>query len=379
MSVRLTVTMRGGEAGGEKPKIVVLDGDTITFGREATCDVQLAQQAVSRNHARISRDDTLFFLEDLGSAYGTNVNGTKLPKGEKRLLRNGDTIGIAQFDIIFDRVVEADEGEDRTGKTSFLARKVVKDVMKGLSAGGDLPYLRIMNGPREGQRFDIGDAQEYFVGRDETADIQLHDDLVSRRHVKIRRDWSGTHVEDLGSRNGIRVNKKREARVTLKDRDEVQIGNTKLLFIDPSEVRDAPLLASARDDEAEGTLSVKASGLAPVTASPDEGSADSDADGDGAASEDEGSDDDAAADDSSADASGGDEASSGGDESDAGNDADDGDEGEQSRIDTRDDEPAEGLGRFIDVSNKKSLAALGAIALLIIAGLVILGLLLAGA
>ena len=74
--------------------------------------------------------------------------------------------------------------------------------MRGLSAGGEQPYFRIMNGPREGERIEIADAQEYIIGRDETADIIFKDDLVSRRHVKVRRDWSGVHVEDRGSRNG---------------------------------------------------------------------------------------------------------------------------------------------------------------------------------
>ncbi|MEW5739318.1 MAG: FHA domain-containing protein [Myxococcota bacterium] len=254
MGVRLTVKQKGKE--GDAPKTVMLDEDAILLGRDQHCQVVLAQQAVSRNHARITRDGTLFFVEDLGSSYGTQINGQKLPKGEKRLLRNGDTIEIAQFDVVFDRV--ADVAEDVSGKTMFVSRKVVKDVMKGLAAGGEQPYFRVMNGPREGQRIEMGEAQEYVFGRDETADIVLNDDLVSRRHAKVRRDWSGTHVEDLGSRNGIKVNKKRAKKQTLKDRDEVEIGGVRLLYIDPTEVRETPVVLPASDtDDGEGTLSVK--------------------------------------------------------------------------------------------------------------------------
>ena len=223
MGVRLTVKKRGDTGGADKGQVVMLDGDVITLGRDESCNVVLAQQAVSRNHARISRDGTLFLVEDLGSAYGTTVNGAKLPKGEKRLLRNGDTICIGQFDVVFDRVADVSGEEGAPAKTMFVSRKVVKDVMKGLTAG-EQPYFRVMNGPREGHRIELGDAQEYVFGRDDTADIVLNDDLVSRRHAKLRRDWSGTHVEDLGSRNGIKVNKKKTDRATLKDRDEVEIG-----------------------------------------------------------------------------------------------------------------------------------------------------------
>jgi pSer/pThr/pTyr-binding forkhead associated (FHA) protein len=67
--------------------VVTLTEDTITLGRDDGCDVVLAQTAVSRNHARISRDGTLFFLEDLGSSFGTLLNGSKLKKNEKQLLK----------------------------------------------------------------------------------------------------------------------------------------------------------------------------------------------------------------------------------------------------------------------------------------------------
>ncbi len=261
MGVRLTVKKRGEAGGAVKPQTVLLDDDIINLGRDQHCQVVLAQQAVSRNHARISRDGALFFVEDLGSSYGTTINGQKLPKGEKRLLRNGDTICIAQFDVTFDRVADLGEGEEEAGKTMFVSRKVVKDVMKGLAAGGEQPYFRVMNGPREGQRIEIGDAQEYVFGRDDTADIVLQDDLVSRRHAKVRRDWSGTHVEDLGSRNGIKVNKKKTGRQTLKDRDELEVGGVRLLYIDPTEVRETPVvLPSSTADDDEGTVALKDEG-----------------------------------------------------------------------------------------------------------------------
>lgn len=253
MGVRLTVKMKSGSGAGQS-KTVLLDDEIITFGRDQSCQVVLAQQAVSRNHARISRDGTLFFLEDLGSSFGTQVNGQKMPKGEKRLLRNGDVIAIAQFDVTFDRVADV-SSEDVSGKTSFLSRKVVKDVMKGLSSGGENAYFRVMNGATEGTRIEIADAQEYVFGRDAAeADVVLNDDLVSRKHVKVRRDWSGTHVEDLGSRNGIKLNKKRTRKATLKDRDEVEIGGVRLLFIDPSEAHEEAVVMSSSGEEEEGTL-----------------------------------------------------------------------------------------------------------------------------
>lgn len=245
MSVRLTVTQRS-EAGAAQSTEFVLDDAVITLGRDKACQVVLAQQAVSRNHARICQDGPLFFVEDLGSSYGTQINGKPVPKGEKRLLRNGDVIAIATFDVRFERVMDLNP-ESGGEKTSFIARGMVKDAMRGLAGGGEERYLRFMNGPREGERIELGDAKEVILGRDEKdADIILKDDLVSRKHAKVRRDWSGTHVEDLGSRNGIKVNKKRVNRRQLKDGDELEVGATRFLYVDPPSRPKSPFSSPPR-------------------------------------------------------------------------------------------------------------------------------------
>lgn len=263
MSVRLTVTQRSEAGSSAKPAEHTLDEPSITLGRDKSCQVVLAQQAVSRNHARISQEGNLYFLEDLGSAYGTQINGKPLPKGEKHRLRNGDIIAIAQFDVTFTHVADL-PADVRSEKTSFVARSLVKDAVRGIKSG-EGPYLRIMNGPRESERIELNDAHEIVIGRDETADIVFKDDLVSRRHVKFRRDWAGTHVEDLGSRNGIKVNKKKVNRKTLKEGDEVEVGSTRLLYVDPSDtpepsvvMPEEPLDNVGPGEEEENTQNVPA-------------------------------------------------------------------------------------------------------------------------
>lgn len=249
MSFRLTLT-QSSEANGGEPVEFILAEPTVTLGRDKSCQVVLSQQAVSRNHARITKEGQLFFLEDLGSAYGTLVNGKPLPKGERRLLRDGDIIAIAQYDLRFDRLANApppDAGE----KTSYLARSLVKDAMRGLGSGEER-YLVIMNGPRSGERIEVVDAQELVLGRDEkSADVVLKDDLISRQHAKVRRDWSGTHVEDLNSRNGIKVNRKRVTRQTLKDGDELEVGGVRLVYVCPSEAPEEQSVSMSPSAEGE--------------------------------------------------------------------------------------------------------------------------------
>src|SRR5213595_3922015 len=61
---------------------------------------------------------------------------------------------------------------------------------------------------------------EITIGRKEGNTIRLTERNVSRRHARILRNNGEVHIEDLGSYNGIRVNK----RVS----DQVQIGDYKL-------------------------------------------------------------------------------------------------------------------------------------------------------
>jgi pSer/pThr/pTyr-binding forkhead associated (FHA) protein len=250
MPVRLLVTANAASADGQKPppQELKLDGESISIGRDKTSQVVLGEPSVSRSHAQITREGSLYFVEDVGSAFGTRVNGQLLPKGEKRLLRNGDIIAVGTFDLTFSRVLEVTVSQgDGVEKTSAMARAVMKDVMRGL-AGGTSPYLLVLNGPHKDDKHEVNEARELTVGRADECDIIFADDLTSRKHAKIRRDWSGTHVEDLGSRNGVKVNKKAiRGPTTLKDRDEVEIGGTRMLYVDPSEIREAPFVPPQTD------------------------------------------------------------------------------------------------------------------------------------
>ena len=57
--------------------------DELTLGRSDDNDVVIADERASRHHARISRSDGGFVIEDLGSRHGTFLNGERLA-GESR-------------------------------------------------------------------------------------------------------------------------------------------------------------------------------------------------------------------------------------------------------------------------------------------------------
>jgi PAS domain S-box-containing protein len=64
----------------------------MVLGRDPTCDIVLALQTISRQHARLWREPDGVYLEDLQSLNGTLVNGKRI-EGRRRL-RDGDRIEI---------------------------------------------------------------------------------------------------------------------------------------------------------------------------------------------------------------------------------------------------------------------------------------------
>jgi DNA-binding winged helix-turn-helix (wHTH) protein len=66
---------------------------TIVLGREASCDVVVADRQISRFHARITPTTEGVILEDLGSKNGTHLNG--VPLTAPVVLSDGDLVSVA--------------------------------------------------------------------------------------------------------------------------------------------------------------------------------------------------------------------------------------------------------------------------------------------
>ncbi|HET8699030.1 MAG TPA: FHA domain-containing protein [Gammaproteobacteria bacterium] len=70
------------------------------------------------------------------------------------------------------------------------------------------------------------------IGRAESADIQVRGDFVSRVHARLLSSAAGVVVEDVSSKNGIRVNAEHKTRATLKHGDILGLGRIRFTFID---------------------------------------------------------------------------------------------------------------------------------------------------
>jgi len=82
-------------------KELKIDQDEVIIGRDSGNDVQIDNVAVSREHAKIIRDQNYYFIEDLNSTNGTFINGKKI---NKKFLKENDEISIGKhsLQIIFE-------------------------------------------------------------------------------------------------------------------------------------------------------------------------------------------------------------------------------------------------------------------------------------
>jgi predicted component of type VI protein secretion system len=78
--------------GPQPGQTFTLDQERITLGRDPSSDIMISDPQVSRQHARLTRQDEMIVIEDLGSTNGTFVNGMRLT-GPHTLV-NSDVIGL---------------------------------------------------------------------------------------------------------------------------------------------------------------------------------------------------------------------------------------------------------------------------------------------
>ena len=106
---------------------------------------------------------------------------------------------------------------------------VEAETARGLPKGSAL--LVVKRGPNAGSRFLL-DQPVTSAGRHPDSDILLDDVTVSRRHAEFRLDKDGNWaVADVGSLNGIYVNRQPVDSAVLANNDQVQIGKFRLVFL----------------------------------------------------------------------------------------------------------------------------------------------------
>ena len=119
---------------------------------------------------------------------------------------------------------------------------------------GVMPSLYVITVDGQISNFPIL-KEKIAIGRSKNNDLILHDHTVSRHHAEILETKKGYFIGDLGSYNKTKVNGKCVESAFLKHGDKIQVGLTKLSFLESTATPDKAgesLIISAEDlDEKE--------------------------------------------------------------------------------------------------------------------------------
>jgi hypothetical protein len=168
-------------------------------------------------------------------AAGVRAAGHPLHPGGRRLLRAGERAELHGATL---EVAGAAPREETRAAAAELLRA---------AAAGEAPpaglHLVVLSGPAAGTRHPL-DADQ-TIGRGRRATIVLPDPAASRVHARVRVGPDGARVEDLRSKNGVRVNGVRidPRPFPVRPGDELAVGDTALALADG--VPDLPADAAA--------------------------------------------------------------------------------------------------------------------------------------
>ncbi len=73
---------------------------TVTLGRSRECDIRVDDANVSRRHAQVRQEGATYWLVDLDSTNGTELNGRRVTRAK---LSDGDRIGLGGAELVFGR------------------------------------------------------------------------------------------------------------------------------------------------------------------------------------------------------------------------------------------------------------------------------------
>ena len=263
--------------------VVPLVRDELTIGRKEGNTIRLTERNVSRQHARLFKQNGAFAVEDFGSYTGVRLNGQRV--AGTVAVKDGDQVQIGDYKLSLREDAGADAvpptrpgvssgaaGGDAAAVAAVPAAAPAPAASPSASAPGGAgpaaperlptpthldaaPTIPLRTLEEQGRAPKLGassarlvvvtsdlagldfklDRPSLVVGRTEENDIILNHPSISRHHAKVVRDGDRYTVVDLQSANGVRVAGESYERVDVQPGDIVELGHVKLRFVGPWE------------------------------------------------------------------------------------------------------------------------------------------------
>ncbi|MBX9914690.1 MAG: FHA domain-containing protein [Pseudomonadaceae bacterium] len=186
---------------------VWLADEKITLGQDARNHLVLPDHGVSLFHAEIRREDGHYFLSDCASEAGTWVNGERV--SGRYQIRADDSVQIGPVALQFIDPLKTVAKPDNSKKW----------------------FLQVIQGENEGKKYPLSGSMTF--GRSVKCELCFNDVELSRRHCEFFFKDGVLEVKDLGSANGVLLNRAKVSAATLQAGDQLQMGAVVLLVIGP--------------------------------------------------------------------------------------------------------------------------------------------------
>lgn len=211
-----------------------IDRELIAIGRRMGSDIHLDDPGVSKEHAIIRTVGNDHIFEDSGSTNGSTINGQRM---SKRILQNGDVIGLGSYQLKYVNVkANADMDYDRTlmintadreigavlsaAEKGSACRAAVRTARPSRRASFPLAAVRGIKGEWAGQQIELEQPLKTFG----TAGKQVA--VITRRP----QGYFITHVEG-GKTARVNGQPIGDSTCALQDGDLIEVGQDKLEFI----------------------------------------------------------------------------------------------------------------------------------------------------
>lgn len=250
---------------GNKTVVPVIR-DEISIGRQDGSTIRLTERNVSRQHAKLVRENGHVFIEELSARYGVRKNGEKI--SGRQPFTVGDVFLIGDYRLTL--LAEGAAAEAAAKAAADAAAKAApapapappgmpplqpppmggfsnaptqitsRDDIERRSQGTEIlpaqpAKLVVVSSNFAGQEFPLAN-KEMVIGRAEDCDIIVDHRSVSQKHAKIVREATGNYkIVDLNSKNGVKVSGEDYRAVHLKRGDIIELGHVKFRFVEPGE------------------------------------------------------------------------------------------------------------------------------------------------
>lgn len=235
-----------------KNTVVPLVRDEITIGRKEGNTIRLTERNVSRKHARISRSNGAYIVEDLSSYNGIRLNGRRIDAQAE--LHAGDQI------VIGDYILALQQEEVAQAATAPAIQAPAREAVPSLKAPAPSPEpkpieaedtaltnvmapkaeprpparLVLIYPPPIGAEFALT-SPRLRIGRAEHLDVCINHRSISREHAELVQQGDAYRVIDLASANGVRINGDDIQNAIVSPGDVLELGQVRLKFVGEGE------------------------------------------------------------------------------------------------------------------------------------------------